>query len=261
MDLDFIAGHLISGGLAQFSSGRIVLGPQLTGLIDLGAAATLRDAARILLAADPPVWLSLAVSMAGVTREYIPAEDLAALRWLEPELDQILLNVRIGLDSSRQDELRKRIGNAAEFLVLAALRYVGLKPIHAAQVSDAFGYDIEVRAPKIDRIEVKAAGPKTRGCFHLSRNEFEKSQKHATEWRLIQVVFTSAAFVAEEIDISHVQEMIQVSSKTLRCLVPPDTRAFSWQESALITSPDSAWGPSGLRLDPDFKTPGIKSVG
>ncbi|WP_198167214.1 DUF3883 domain-containing protein [Microbispora sp. ATCC PTA-5024] len=221
---------------------------------------TLQDVARILLAAAPPPWLRLAVSAGSVTRAYIPAEDLRALLWLEPELDRILLDAYAQLDQQDQEEIRKRVGDAAELVVLAALQRAGHRPARVSQISDSYGYDIEVRGTSIDRIEVKAAGPTTRGTFHLTRNEYAKSLQHGQQWRLVQVVFSSAAFVADELNTSHVEGVFQLAAGTLQKVVPPDTPQFAWEGSALLSPPDTAWCSPGLVLDPDFKCPGIRSA-
>ncbi|WP_328708675.1 protein NO VEIN domain-containing protein [Microbispora hainanensis] len=256
IDLKTSARTLAASGLVSLTD-PILLSPQLAGIADLGATVTLPDVARVLLTAAPPPWLRLAVSAGSVLREYIPTEDLKALLWLEPELDEILLDAHAQLKQLDQAEIRERIGDAAELVVLAALRQAGHKPVRVSRISDLYGYDIEVRGSAIDRIEVKAAGPTTRGSFHLTRNEYVKSLQHGMQWRLIQVVFNSAAFVVEELHASHVEAVYQLVPGTLQKVVPPDTPHFAWQGSALLSLPDTAWCSPGLTLDPDFKIPGI----
>ncbi|MEU6715013.1 DUF3883 domain-containing protein [Nonomuraea sp. NPDC046802] len=247
---------LVACGLVR-KTDPILLSPQLAEAVGLGDTMTMPDVARILLAAAPPPWLRLAVSTSGVLREYIPAEDLKALLWLEPDLDQVLFDAFAELDQSNQAAIRKRIGHAAELVVLAALRHAGQKPVHVSQISDSYGYDIEVRGTGTDRIEVKAAGPLTRGTFHLTRNEYAKSLQYGRQWRLIQVVFNSAAFVADEINVSHVEAVFQLAPGTLQEIVPPDTPQFVWEGSALLSPSDGTWFPSGLILAPEFKIPGL----
>ncbi|MCT9931449.1 DUF3883 domain-containing protein [Planotetraspora sp. A-T 1434] len=256
IDLEASARSLAACGLVSLTD-PVLLSPRLAGIADLGATVTLQDVSRVLLAAAPPPWLRLAVSAGSVSREYIPAEDLKALLWLEPELDRILLDTYVQLDQPDQAEIRKRIGEAAELVVFAALRHMGHKPVRVSQISDAYGYDIEVRGTGIDRIEVKAAGPTTRGTFHLTRNEYVKSLQYGKQWRLIQVIFNSAAFVADEIDASHVGAVHQLAPGTLQQVVPPDTPQFAWEGSALLSLPDTAWCSPRLVPDPDFKIPGI----
>ncbi|WP_144070109.1 DUF3883 domain-containing protein [Nonomuraea indica] len=258
IDLEASAAFLVACGLVNRTD-PILLSPQLTEVAGLGDAVSLSDVARLLLATAPPPWLRLAISAGGVSREYIPAEDLKGLLWLEPDLDRVLLDAYADLDQSNQAAMRKRIGDAAELVVLAALRHAGHKPVHVSQISDSYGYDIEARGTGADRIEVKAAGPMTRGTFHLTRNEYAKSLQHGHQWRLIQVVFNSAAFVADELNASHVAAVCQLAPGTLQKIVPPDTPQFTWEGSALLSPPDTAWLSPGLVLDPDTKIPGIGS--
>ncbi|MFQ6397621.1 DUF3883 domain-containing protein [Nocardia sp. KC 131] len=227
---------------------------------DCHDADGLFQVARLLLITAPPAWLRLAVNHDAVAREYIPASDLDSLRWLEPNLDRLLIDAYDNLYFSAQTEWQKQIGDAAELFVLAALRYSGLKPAHVARISDVFGYDIEVRDPFVDRIEVKGAGPRTAQAFHLSRNEFEKSQQYGDEWRLLQVVFQSAAFVVEELDQSHVESVYELDSHVLRRMVPADPTGFVWEKSALITPPKELWRRSNLTLDPGFTVSGFGSA-
>jgi hypothetical protein len=246
--------------LVWSAAGGIVVESRLLGLSESADRATLHGIARLLLAADPPMWLRVAVTSAGVAREYIPEEDLVALSWLGPDLDAVLLGVRADLTSPFQEPLRKAIGNAAELFILAALKMAGAQPLHVAKISDNYGYDIEVRVPVIKRIEVKAAGATTRGTFHLTRNEFDKSRYHGSEWKLIQVVFSSSAMLADQLDESHIEDVFELTHDTLFALVPPDSENFTWNESALIKPPPAAWRPADLSMDFTFTTPGFRNT-
>ncbi|MTJ86732.1 DUF3883 domain-containing protein, partial [Nocardia seriolae] len=259
IDLEVPSTMLVDRGLARIGRS-LELSPQLAAATDCRDADGLFQVARLLLITAPPAWLRLAVSRDGVTREYIPASDLDSLRWLEPNLDRLLIEAHEHAYSSAETEWQKQIGDAAELFVLAALRHSGLKPVHVARISDVYGYDIEVRDPRTERIEVKAAGPRTARTFHLSRNEFDKSQQHGDEWRLLQVIFESSAFVAEELNQSHVEGVYEIDSHQLRRIVPPDSPRFFWEESALITPPEEAWRRSHLALDPEFTIPGFRSA-
>lgn len=255
-DLSTPARQLVDCGLAKEVTW-IEVAPQLSALVEQERGPALKDIAQLLLLASPPVWLPFAVSAAGVAREYIPESDLRALNWLEPDLDGMLMLAYGQLPSAEGMSHAKQIGDAGELFVLSAFRYAGAHATHVAQFSDAFGYDIDVRKPGRQRIEVKAAGPKTAGCFHLTRNEFMACRRYGEEWRVMQVVFNSAAFIAAELKPSHVAGIYALESKSIQSIVPPDTEHFSWQESAKVAPPKDSWQETGLVLDPNFKIPGF----
>jgi hypothetical protein len=256
-DLSTPAHQLVDCGLAKDGIW-IEVAPQLAAaVVEQKRGSALREIAQLLLLASPPVWLRFAVSEAGVAREYIPENDLRALGWLEPELDNMLMLAYERLSSAESTNRAKEIGDAGELFVLAALRYAGALATHVAQFSDAFGYDIEVSKPGRQRIEVKAAGPKTAGQFYLTRNEFMSCGRYGKEWRVVQVVFNSAAFIAPELNPSHVAGIYALESEALLSIVPPDTEHFSWQESAKVRPPEESWLQADLVLDPDFKVPGF----
>lgn len=238
---------------------RVVLARPLRLLSDTADRATLLGLARLLLSVAPPIWLHLAINNNNVEREYIPTDDLEALAWLEPDLDQLLLDVHAHLDDDQQD-LRKRVGDAAELFLMAAFAYAGARPVHVARLSDAYGYDIELRNQSTERIEIKAASPKTRGRFYLSRNEYEKSYAFGDEWGLLQVIFTREAFVAERLDHTHVQEILRLRPEGIRSIVPPDTAHFIWMESAQLVPDRNMWELASIELDPDFTLPGFQSI-
>jgi hypothetical protein len=256
LGLGKIAGDLLDSGLATFQE-RIVVANALSGLAEQADATTLRGIARLLLKASPPSWLRLAVQDGHLCREYIPADDLDSLAWIEPELDEALLGANEGSSAPEDDGFLKALGDAAELLVLEGLRWSGASPVHVARMSDAFGYDIEVKGPPLDRVEVKASSRLTSTSFHLSRNEFEMSVRYGNEWRLVQVVFSTKAFVADCIDASMVECIREFRPGALRELVPPDTATFTWTKSAKVTPPDCAWMPSMIVLNPRFSIPGF----
>lgn len=255
-DLSTPARQLVDCGLAK-EGAWIEVAPQLSALVEQERGPALKDIAQLLLLASPPLWLRFAVSETGLSKEYIPESDLRALNWLEPDLDGMLMLAHGQLSSVESISRAKQIGDAGELFVLAAFRYAGAHAIHVAQFSDAFGYDIDVRKPSRQRIEVKAAGPKTAGCFHLTRNEFMACRRYGKEWRVIQVVFNSAAFIGPELKSSHVAGIYALESESIQSIVPSDTEHFSWQESAKVRPPKNSWQETGLVLDPKFKIPGF----
>ncbi|MGV9334804.1 DUF3883 domain-containing protein [Nocardia sp. NPDC003726] len=256
VDITSYAEAMLAYGLARIDD-KVVVSPMLDVAAETGGRTAMNEVARLLLCLHPPIWLTLAVHENKVSREYIPTSDLDALLWLEPNLDRILIAARSEVSSDAAAALAKEIGDAAELFVLAALRYQGLSPVHVAKLSDSYGYDIEIPGPEADRIEVKAAGRRTAGTFHISRNEFDRCLQYRSRWRLIQVVFDSAAFAVDVIDPSHVVSIREVSYDILRDLAPPDTSAFAWEKSAVMTPSKNAWRNSNLMLDPNFRLPGF----
>lgn len=254
-DLTTPAERLLAAGLAKHTE-KIILEPPLAGIASIADSATLRHVARVLLTFDAPSWLRIAVSPRGVSRQYIPTADLRDLEWLDPELDEILLDVFRAVTSSRDAEIRKRIGDAAEAVVLAGLRANGQYPTHVAPISSTFGYDIEVVGPPMRRIEVKGCSENTRGTFHLSRNEYEKSRIYGEEWVLNQVVFTSEAFISSTLKPTHIMGVFEVQARDIAVAVPSDTVEFTWTESAMITPISAAWRPASYAVA-DFTLPGL----
>lgn len=222
---------------------------------------TMTAIARLLLQGAPPIWLWSAVQHGRVLREYIPSADLNALSWLEPELDALLVSVHAALNTERQTELIKQIGDTAELLLMAAFAYEGRRPIHVARHHDGCGYDIELPASPRDRIEVKAASVNTEGQFRLTRNEYDKARLWGTEWRLIQVVFSQQAFFADRIGAQHVVGMNELSAAAVSRLAPPDSASFRWIESAQFSPAAHDWSKVEITLDPNFSTPGFRRLG
>ncbi|MGQ4596744.1 protein NO VEIN domain-containing protein [Nocardia sp. R6R-6] len=257
VDIKVYAEELLGCGLARFDD-ELHVAPGLVFAAQAGGGIAMTEIAIRLLSARPPIWLHLAVSETAVAREYIPTLDLNALLWLEPNLDRILIAAHRAVSADDSTAMAKEIGDAAEHLVLAAMRHCGQRPIHVAKLSDSYGYDIEVPGSAVSCVEVKAAGPRTSRSFHISRNEFDTCLRLVKRWRLIQVVFNSSAFTATEISSAQVDSIRELSHDTLRDLVPPDTSAFNWEQSAVITPPEAAWLDSDLELDPFYRIPGFE---
>ncbi|WP_030490889.1 DUF3883 domain-containing protein [Micromonospora chokoriensis] len=254
-DLTTPAEYLLASGLARQAEA-IMLATPLAGIAGTADDTTLRHIARVLLTTDPPAWLRIAVSPRGVARQYIPTADLRALEWLDPGLDDILIDICSAVSRPRDTDFRKRIGDAAEAVILEALRAHGCHPTHVASISDAFGYDIELAGPPRLRIEVKGCSANNRGTFHLSRNEYDKSRFHRDEWLLTQVVFANEAFVAPHIKPSHIIGIFEVSAHDIALAVPPDTTEFIWTDSAVIAPPPSAWRSAPYAVA-DVTLPGL----
>ena len=233
------AEAMIAFKLATFKES-IVIDGELTPHLDSANRASLFGIARLVMLASPPLWLRLAIDHE-VRREYIPSWDLEELSWLDPDLDALLLEVASAANKGEQEEFRKQLGDAAELLVLDSLKQTGHNPLHVAAISDAFGYDIEAREIRIDRVEVKASSENTRGRFLLTRNEYQKSLQYGSQWRLLQVVFLNRAFVERRFDRSNVLGTYQLRDGALERVIPPDSQEFRWVESAELRLPQEDW--------------------
>jgi hypothetical protein len=238
---------------------KIVIRKDFDGLSEQADRPTLLAIARVLFRSSPPSWLRFVVRDEHVAREYIPTEDLESLSWMEPELDQVLLDVH-NVDAAHDDGLLKAMGTVAELFVMAALERAGARPLHVSKLSDTYGYDIESAGKTIERIEVKAASQSTQTKFHISRNEFEKSSRYGHEWKLVQVIFSSKAFVSDRLDSSHIDSVRDLRHGVLQELVPADTKDFKWTKSAQISTTPEAWIPTNVILDPEFSTDGFRSA-
>jgi hypothetical protein len=258
LNLDQIARDLVQLGLASLSPERVVVDPALAELSSQADPATLLAIAKVLLSKKPPFWLTFAIQDRRVLREYIPQDALEDLSWIEPNLDEFLISLHLSsAESTLENAFNKWLGDAAELFIFAALNKARAAPIHVSKISDAYGYDIECTGSGTSKIEVKAASRNTQRSFHISRNEFDKSQIYRTEWRLIQVVFKNRAFVDSQLNSSHIHAVRQLDAATLTELVPKDTAFFKWTESALITAPAAIWAPVDLVLDEDFIVEGF----
>ena len=259
-DLWSPARALVRAGLASLGEeGDIRVARSLAAVAasKVGAQHAMRHAAVALLASQPPAWLQVAVNAEGVERAYIPQPDLDALGWLEEALDEVLVEARRLVSDPGGAELAKEIGDAAEEIVVAALRAAGKEALHVARISDSYGYDVDVSEGPIRFLEVKSAGPKTLSRFHLSRHEFDTSVRRGDAWCLVQVVFEASAFVADPITAADVSRIRELPASALRDLVPADSSEFRWEDSALITPPPDAWRSSTLEPDPSFVRPGF----
>lgn len=257
LQLDEIARGMLGLGLA-FAHEKVTLSNELEGLSDCADEFTLHAIARLLLKVAPPSWIWFAVRDGQIAREYIPAGDLENLAWIEPNLEQMLLDAFDSIVTREDDGFLKAMGDAAEILVFRALQCAGSNPLHVSRLSDSYGYDIECPGAKPDRIEVKAASVASQVKFHLSRNEYEKSMRYGTKWRLMQVVFSGKAFVSDDLNAHHIEIIRELRHGVLQELVPNDTTSFKWTESAQISPPDEYWQRLELPFDPNFWTPGFR---
>lgn len=259
LNLDGCAAGILRLGLAQVSD-TLQLDPALSALSEQADRPTLVAISSLLLGLKPPPWMPLAVRDGVVCREYIPTDDLRDLEWLEPHLDQLLVEVAERLAGSHVEPLREALGRAGELVVLASAVKAGFVALHVADVSDSYGYDIEVHGPSNLRLEVKSTTSTRKGTFHLSRNEFNKCRQYGHEWRLVQVTFDSSVFTDDSISASHILAISELAGRELIELIPPDSAAFRWTESSLIQPPIDLWKPSALQVPATLRLPCLKDL-
>lgn len=254
-----VAQFLIRSSLATTSES-IRPSPRLLAVAECADRSTLLTIASMILESEPPAWLPVAVTGGEVRHELIPSADRAALSWLEPQLDRLLL-LAAARPSPVREELAQGIGRAAELVVLAALDYEGASPVHVSLVSDRFGYDVESLKAPVGQWEVKGGTGNTSTSFHLTRHEFDIGGERSGTWSLVQVVFQPSVIVADVIDSSHVLCIRLLRFNRLAELVPRDSSYFSWESSAVVTPPPSAWESSGLSVPHGFSAPNLRSLG
>ncbi|MFI9403662.1 protein NO VEIN domain-containing protein [Nocardia sp. NPDC052316] len=253
------AQHLVDCRLASIDT-HVKISPRLLAAARFPDGRAMCHIAQVMLRARPPFWLYVAVKGRHVQRELIPTNDLNGLLWLEPRLDQVLVRSAADINAEVDNQAAKALGDAAELLMMAALEYEGSHPVHIAQLSDAYGYDIEVPGRDVDCIEVKAATSSTSAGFHITRNEFDTAIYCGTRWRLIQIVLSNTALLADKIGAIHVEAVRELTHDDLQQLIPEDTDQFRWEKSAGITVPPEMWRDPEVLLDPDFVVPG-KTLG
>ena len=252
------ADFLLGANLA-LRGAKIEPSPALNALSRQADRRTLIAIARLLLEVSPPEWLQAAVRT-DVRYEFIPSADLQSLGWMCPELEQVLIDAASGLPK-RSDSIAHGLGRAAELAIFSALDKLHTSPVHVSEISDRFGYDIETARGPALRWEVKGCTTRTARSFHLSRNEFDKSQQYPHEWRLVQVEFAPGALTAEFLTGSHVRAIRELNASQIAAMVPSETGVFSWETSALITPPTNSWELSTLTTPKGFRLPGVAELG
>jgi hypothetical protein len=248
LNLERVAQTLVKVGLVRTAQ-CISPVPELDELWIDANSATFLAIARVLLEKCPPPWLEAAVSAHGLLLEYIPTTDLNAMRWLGEHLEDLLIEAGRKLQATTEDEFARRLGNAAELVVLRAKEREGGQTIHVARISDSFGYDIEHRVSSdTTRIEVKGAVESSSYGFFITRNEVVQARRYATEWVLMQVIFRSAIALRDELKFDDIIGVRTLTSDQVCSLVPPDTPHFSWTASARVRPPVDFWSPHALDL-------------
>lgn len=238
----------------------LILSPKLSRIGQRADKGNLMQLAAIMVEMDPPDWLFVAVEGRRVIRELIPHRDLQKLFWLEPHLDQLLLGVRrrIGADADRSRELG--IGRAAELVALEALRSDNRLPTLVADSADFLGYDIDCEQGDISYWEVKGCTSRTRGAFHLSRNEYDVASRSKTSWKLLQVEFKSSILMSKMITESDVAGIWLLEAKTIKSLAPAEEPAFRWEGSAYFHASADLWNRWEIEGCLQFNLPALSSL-
>lgn len=258
-DHEPVAKALLRSGMA-LEAERIGPSVRLRAVSERADRATLLAIAAMLLEIDPPSWLQLAVVGDDIRYEVIPSADREGMSWLDPEFEQILRDAHPSKAQSNS-VLALGLGRAAELAVVAALDATGASPVHVSEISDRFGYDIESTRSTISRWEVKGCTELTANGFHLTRNEYEVSQRFPKEWVLVQVQFDASALVADEVNATHVTSIREVHAPMLETMVPSDSEYFRWESSAFVSPPVGAWVSSTLLVPPHFTASSLDLLG
>lgn len=257
VDLDGYAHEILRIGLAEMSD-VLRIDRELHNLAVRADRPSFMAISSLLLMRDSPHWIAQAVRDGRVFREFIPSDALRDMEWLEPFLDQLIVEVAARLDCYHLESLREALGRAGELVVLAAAE--GACALHVADLSNSYGYDIEIQTTPTQRLEIKSTTKANKGSFHLSRNEFDKCRYYGNEWRLVQVIFDSSVFTDDSIAASHVLAIRELAGSELLLLVPPDSGTFRWTDSAVIHPPIDAWQNSTFKVPAGLHLPGIREI-
>lgn len=178
---------------------------------------------------------------------------MRALSWLGEDLEAILVAVHGQVCEPADSEIRSKLGLAGELSVLDALRSSGIAPKHVSVISDAFGYDVEVKDNSGKTgFEVKASVKRTAGKFYLSRNEFEVCRRMGDGWVLVEVILSTRVLNQNFVCAHDVEGFRTLSSSKIIELAPSPEDRFLWLETALFTPTDLEWKVSDLAVSQDF---------
>lgn len=252
LDLGRTAQLLIDVGLVQLEE-VVQIGTDLARLAQIADLSTLKAIARVLLVRRPPDWLRAAVVDGKLAIEFIPESDAAALEWLGDDLEPIVVAAHRQLYAERDDAFLKLLGDAGEFMVMAALRAANRDPRHVSRVSDRFGYDIEYDLQQARHgLEIKTVVANTAERILLSRHEFDVAGRMVDRWRIVQVTLSSLALVRGVVTSSDVVEIRELAGAKLKALAPTDTPEFRWNDTAEFRPRADMWVPSSLLVPTDF---------
>ena len=252
-DIAGTADILLRGGLVSEERG-ISIGPALASLSQQADRVTLVGIAALLLRRFPPGWLISSVVDGQFVPDLVPTDDMRRIEWLGTDLPPLILEVHASLTARSDETLRKAIGDAGELAIMNALRAAGHDPVHVAMASDAYGYDIEFAdSGTTKRLEVKSAVEATAGRVLVTRNEFDRAGVFASDWRLVQIVFSSRIILTRKVTAKDVMGIREVGSAELRALAPAKSDHFRWTEGAEFRPRPGEWRDSELQVDEAFE--------
>ena len=248
LDLDFAARMLVRLGLARIDCKRVKIDQRLRRVGRSATTDTLTLIARTLLAEHPPPWLGASVRDGVVLDEWVPTSDQRNLEWLGDLRDPILVDIH--KSQSDADQFRNWLGQVGESVVVAIERRRNRSVRHVAQISDAFGFDVEsVGAEGRKCLEVKTSLESTAGRFYISKHEVHTAAENIREWCLLQVIISTRAATADVVKFDQVRTVRFLGANEILALTPIDTSTGEWIESARISPPSDRW------LDWDFEIP------
>jgi len=251
-DLSRTADALVDWGFVRIESTVSVM-PPLAHLGEVADYGTLKAIAVALLRRRPPAWLRAVVIDGAVRAELIPSDDLGALGWLGEDIEQVLAVVHAAVFGQEDGDFTSRLGLMGELAVLAALAHSGIRARHVSLISDAYGYDLECGGGDVvEGIEVKTAFPRTAERFHLSRNEFDISERMQRRWKIVQVVFSSRIVATGHATAADVESVKELSAFKVHEIAPRTEDNFRWTESAIFRPAKDMWTTSDLVIPDNF---------
>lgn len=199
------------------------------GLLDGRAAGP--PAVQVFAAAvqDGAAWLRDADVLVRSADE-LPSDALDAAGALGLSADEAFAHVAAAWGKVDTAE-RKRVGDAGEQALVAALTAAAAASVdHVARWSDAFGYDIAVKAPGVTaHLEVKTTTRRGRLTAYISRNEYQTMQRDPA-WRMVAVLLTPGLELAS---------VATVPSEWIAAQVPTGCGPFGRWESCRLDIPSA----------------------
>ena len=240
LDLESAAQVLIGLGLADVDCDVVRIDPRLSRAGRFATTETLARIAQTLLGQSPPQWLTVSVEDGAVLDEWMPTSDQRDLEWLGDFRDPILIDLhRVCGDV---EEYREWLGEIGENLVVTIERHRHRRVRHVAQISDAFGFDVEsVGADGRKCLEVKTALESNADRFFISKHEVRTAAANSEEWCLVQVVLRSTAATEGLIKLREVLCVRFLDASRVIALTPIDTSTGEWIESARISPTHDSW--------------------
>lgn len=245
-----VANSLLDAKLAKITE-QIELEEKLMVFAESADHHSLMGIARILFEYFPPPWILNSIANNEIAIEYIPSSDLSALAWMGEDLTDLLRSIAQRKIFVQDEKLRKRLGDIGELVLIASNKFQGKTTFHVAQISDSYGYDIEViehSGNVLERIEVKASLPHTNGRIFISKNECEKARFYGNEWNLVQITFDASVPWKTDITRKDVVSTRGLSNADVLSLTSVDTSSFRWLISAEIKPTLANWNDYSMPL-------------